>query len=249
MLRPKKVGTLPVGDGSDEVKQTNEITFAPKSLDTLPIENKDITSDALHTQTEFARYLVEQRKAHYYFSVKGNQPTLLDDITTYFSNDSRLADYEDKVSVGHGRIEIRRIWVTSELSKYVLFPHVAQVYRIEREITDKKSGKTSLATAYGVTSRTKKDADPKTILYKVRGHWSIEVSHYIIDWVFDEDRSTIRTGYGPENMTRLRRFAIGLIKSKVEKGISKKMRQLNKNTRAVLDYLKITKNTRRPCAA
>ncbi|WP_428352922.1 hypothetical protein [Methyloprofundus sp.] len=74
-------------------------------------------------------------------------------------------------------------------------------------------------------------------------------SHYIIDWVFDEDRSTIRTGYGPENMTRLRRFAIGLIKSKVEKGISKKMRQLNKNTRAVLDYLKITKNTRRPCAA
>ena len=31
---------------------------------------------------------------------------MLDDITTYFSNDSRLADYEDKVSVGHGRIEI-----------------------------------------------------------------------------------------------------------------------------------------------
>ena len=249
MLRPKKVGTLPVGDGSDEVKQTNEIKFAPKLLDTLPIENKDITSDALHTQTEFARYLVEQRKAHYYFSVKGNQPTLLDDITTYFLNDSSQAHYEDKVSVGHGRIEIRRIWVTSELNEYVLFPHVAQVYRIEREITDKKSGKTSLVTAYGVTSRIKEDADPKTILYKVRGHWSVEVSHYIIDWVFDEDRSTIRTGYGPENMTRLRRFAIGLIKSKVEKGISKKMRQLNKNTRAVLDYLKITKNTRKPCAA
>ncbi len=239
---------MPVGDGSDEVKQTNEIKFAPILLDTLPIENKDITSDALHTQTDFARYLVEQRKAHYYFSVKGNQPTLLDDITTYFSNDSSQAHYEDKVSVGHGRIEIRRIWVTSELNEYVLFPHVAQIYRIEREITDKKSGKTSLVTAYGVTSRIKEDADPKTILYKVRGHWSVEVSHYIIDWVFDEDRSTIRTGYGPENMTRLRRFAIGLIKSKVEKGVSKKMRQLNKNTRAVLDYFKITKNTRKPCA-
>jgi len=203
----------------------------------------------LHTQTEFARYLVEQRKAHYYFSVKGNQPTLLDDIITYFSNDSSQAHYEDKVSVGHGRIEIRRTWVTSELNEYVLFPHVGQIYRIEREITDKKSGKTSLVTAYGVTSRTKEDADPKTILYKVRGHWSVEVSHYIIDWVFDEDRSTIRTGYGPENMTRLRRFAIGLIKSKGEKGISKKMWQLNKNTRAVLDYLKIIKNTKKPCAA
>ena len=249
MLRPKKVGTLPVGDGSDEVKQTNEIKFAPELLDTLPIKNKDITSDALHTQTAFANYLVEQRKAHYYFSVKGNQPTLLDDITTHFSNDSSQADYEDKISVGHGRIEIRRIWVTSALNEYVKFPHVTQCYRIEREITDKKSGQTSLVTAYGVTSRTSKEAEPKTILHKVRGHWSVEVSHYIIDWVFDEDRSTIRTGYGPENMTRLRRFAIGLIKSKVEKGISKKMRQLNKDTRAVLDYLKITKNTRKVCAA
>lgn len=104
---------------------------------------------------------MDQRKAHYYFSVKGNQLTLLDDITTYFSNDSSQAHYEDKVSVGHGRIEIRRIWVTSELNEYVLFPHVAQIYRIEREITDKKSGKTSLVTAYGVTSRIKEDADPK----------------------------------------------------------------------------------------
>ena len=57
-----------------------------------------------------------------------------------------------------------------------------------------------------IASRTKKDANPKTILHKVRGHWSVEVSHYIIDWVFDEDRSTIRVGYGLENMTRLRRF-------------------------------------------
>ncbi len=240
---------MPVGNGSDEVKQSNEIKFAPLLLDPLPIRNKDITSDALHTQTAFAHYLVDQRKAHYYFSVKGNQPTLLNDIETYFSTVSHPADYEDQVSVEHGRIEIRRIWVSSALNDYVTFPHVAQVYRIEREITDKKTGITSLVTAFGVTSRSKKEASPKTILHKVRGHWSVEVSHYIIDWVFDEDRSTIRTGYGPENMTRMRRFVIGLIKSKAIKGISKKMRQLNKNTRAVLDYLKITNNAKKPCLA
>ena len=71
----------------------------------------------------------------------------------------------------------------------------------------------------------------------------------IIDWVFGEDRSTIRVGYGLKNMTRIRRFAIGLIKSKATTGISKKMRQLNKNTRAVLDYFKITKNAKNPCIA
>jgi hypothetical protein len=41
----------------------------------------------------------------------------------------------------------------------------------------------------------------------------VESCHYIIDWNYDEDRSQIRTGFGPENMTRLRRFAIGLLKS------------------------------------
>ncbi len=101
----------------------------------------------------------------------------------------------DQVNIEHGRIEIRRIWVSFALNDYATFPHVAQVYRIEREITDKKTEITSLVTAFGVTSPSRKEAGPKTILYKVRGHWSVEVSLYIIDWIFDEDRATIRTGY------------------------------------------------------
>jgi predicted transposase YbfD/YdcC len=48
-----------------------------------------------------------------------------------------------------------------------------------------------------------------------RGQWSIENScHYIVDWNYDEDRSRKSAGYGPENATRLRRFAAGIIKSK-----------------------------------
>lgn len=240
---------MPTGKGADEVKQTNEIKFAPILLDTIPIRNKDITSDALHTQIELADYLVKKRKAHYYFCVKKNQPTLYDDIDCHYSNKRGQADYEDEVSLSHGRIEIRRIWTTTTLNDYVKFPHVAQVYRIEREVTDKKTGETSTEIAYGITSRTTEEASPKTVLHRVRGHWSVEVCHYIIDWLYDEDRSTIRTGFGPENMTRLRRFAIGLIKSKPVKNISKKTRMLNRNTRAVLDYLKMTKNSQRLCRA
>lgn len=247
MLHPKKVGTLPVGNGSDRVKQTNEIKFAPKLLDEISIEDKDITSDALHTQRDFAQYLVEERKAHYFFCVKKNQPTLLEDIEYHFSNHVRPADFTDSILIAHGRIEIRRIWTTTELNNYLTFPHVAQVYKIEREITDKKSGKTSLEIAYGVTSRRASDVNPQKILHTVRKHWSIEVSHYIIDWIYDEDRSTIRTGHGPENITRLRRFAIGLVKSKGVKNISKQMRRLNKNTRSVLTYLKIVSNIQNPC--
>jgi hypothetical protein len=44
---------------------------------------------------------------------------------------------------------------------------------------------------------------------------SVQTScHYILDWNYDEDRCRIRTGRGPENITRLRRFAISLVKSK-----------------------------------
>ena len=47
-----------------------------------------------------------------------------------------------------------------------------------------------------------------------RGHWTIENRcRYPLDWNWDEDRCTIRTGHGPANITALRRFAIGTIKA------------------------------------
>ena len=77
-----------------------------------------------------------------------------------------------------------------------------------------------------------------------RQHWSIEKScHYIIDWNYDEDRSRIRKGHGPENMTRLRRFAVNVIKSKGVRSVAQKMRELTMNTRLVFDYLNMTRIT------
>ena len=63
----------------------------------------------------------------------------------------------------------------------------------------------------------------------------------ILDWSFDEDRSRIRTVHGPENMTRLRRFAIGLIKAR-GLAVAETMRNLARNPRRVLDFLKMTAN-------
>ncbi|MGD0663709.1 MAG: hypothetical protein ABSD38_37210, partial [Syntrophorhabdales bacterium] len=59
----------------------------------------------------------------------------------------------------------------------------------------------------------------------------------------DEDRSRIRTGNGPENVTRLRRFAIGVIKSKGVRSVAQKMRELTLNVRLVFDYLRMTENS------
>ncbi len=64
----------------------------------------------------------------------------------------------------------------------------------------------------------------------------------MLDWNYDEDRSRIRTGYGPENITRLRRFAIGVIKSRGTPSVAQKMRPLTRHVRLVFDYLRMTEN-------
>jgi predicted transposase YbfD/YdcC len=212
-------------------------------LDAIDIQGMDISADALLTQRQLAEYLVTERKAHYYFTVKGNQPGLLQDLELYF-NDRGKPHFVEHTTCDHGRIETRKIWITTELNSYLDFPHVGQAFVIERYCIEKKTGESSLDIAYGVTSRTSKQADPQRVLMVNRGHWTIENScHYIIDWNYDEDRSRIRKGYGPENITRLRRFAIGVIKSKGVRSVAQKMRQLSLNVRLVFDYLRMTKNS------
>jgi len=212
-------------------------------LDSINIQDKDITADALLTQREFAEYLVAERNAHYHFIVKGNQPTLLQDIKLHFSNREE-PDFVAQGSSEHGRIESRRIWTTTELNEYLDFPYVGQAFAIERESYNKRTGEYGQEIAYGITSRCPEQANAQRLLILNRGHWSIENGcHYILDWNFDEDRSRIRKGHGPANMTRFRRFAIGLLKSRGVRSVAQKMRELNRNTRMVLDHLRMTKNS------
>lgn len=61
-------------------EKTNEIPELPHLLAPLPIAGAVVTADAMHAQKETARYVVEQKKADYLFTVKENQPTLRQDI-------------------------------------------------------------------------------------------------------------------------------------------------------------------------
>lgn len=236
------MGSLPVAD-SEEVKRTNEIKMAIPLLEAIDIKGREITADALLTQRALARYLVKERQAHYHFTVKKNQPGLLEDITFFFQ-DRQEPDFVEYTPPDHGRIETRKIWTTTELNTYLNFPYVGQAFVIERESIQKKTGQYTCEIAYGLTSRTPELADPQRVLRSNRGHWCIENScHYILDWNYDEDRSRIRKGHGPENISRLRRFAIGVIKSKGARSVAQKMRELTRNARLVFDYLRMTNNS------
>lgn len=174
MLHPKKVGALPI-DGSDQVKQTNEIGMFTQVLDSINIEGKDITADALLTQRKLASYLMG-RGAHYHFSVKGNQPSLKADIALLFERRG-VPDCVDVTPPDHGRIETRRIWCSTALNSYLDFPHVGQVFMIERDVFHKKSKKITVEIALGITSRSPEQANARRLLTINRGHWAIENSY------------------------------------------------------------------------
>ena len=63
--------------------ESNEITAAMQLLKTLPLKGVVVTGDAIFTQTEICKVIVDGG-GDYFFTVKGNQPTLKSDIAEAF---------------------------------------------------------------------------------------------------------------------------------------------------------------------
>ena len=206
----------------------------------LDLAGKTVTTDAPLTQRTLAQCL-RQRAAHFVFTVKANQPTVLADLELFFQNRSD-PDFREPPQLHHGRLESRAIWTTTRLNSYLTFPHVEQAFLIEHTVIHKSTGKRTVEHAYAITSHSHNSATPQRILALNRGHWCVESVHHILDTAFDEDRCRIRTGHGPENTSRLRRFAIGIIRS-YSHSVAPALRKLQRNTRLVFDYLKLTRNT------
>jgi hypothetical protein len=67
--------------GQQEIPATtNEIPVIKELLAPLPLEGGIVTADAMHTQKATASFIVEDKKADYVFTVKDNQPSLLEAI-------------------------------------------------------------------------------------------------------------------------------------------------------------------------
>ncbi|MFC5201769.1 ISAs1 family transposase [Streptomyces kaempferi] len=183
--------------------KTNEITCFAALLEPYDLTGVTVTADALHTQREHARYLVEEKKAHYAFTVKRNQPNLYALLKALPWNEARARYYD--CSRGHGRLETRVVQALTVTGLGVDFPHAAQVAKIVRHRTDTETGKRTRETVYVVTDLTSRQASPERIAKIVRSQWVIENRlHFVRDTALREDASKIRTGHGPENMATLR---------------------------------------------
>jgi predicted transposase YbfD/YdcC len=112
---------------------------------------------------------------------------------------------------GHGRLERRTLQTTTALTAYLDWPDLAQVGRVEAEVT--REGKTTREVRYFITSVPRGLADARQLLQWVRGHWSIENrSHYVRDVTLGEDASRVRQGSGPQVLAAVRNAALGLLR-------------------------------------
>ena len=117
----------------------------------------------------------------------------------------------ETVDKQHGRIETRKIAVSTEVIPHLEWPGAAQVARIER--TRETAGKTSTEIAYIVTSLSAAEANPERLLELSRDHWAIENRlHYVRDVTFNEDRCRVRAG--ARALAAIRNLVLHLIRSR-----------------------------------
>jgi predicted transposase YbfD/YdcC len=203
--------------------KTNEIPIAQQLLKMLILQGRVFTMDALLTQRDIAKTIV-QGGGDYIMIAKENQSELVQDIQDVFAAPQLLADTmkaAETLDLGHGRMEKRSLTISTALRDYTDWPGLQQVFKLERTVTFKKTGRRRHQIVYGLTSLTAEQTSPERLLAFSRHHWHIEnKSHWVRDVTFDEDRSQVRCGHIPQVMAALRNTIIGLMRWSGETNIA-----------------------------
>jgi len=196
-------------------EKSNEIPAVPQLLELLELSGAVVTLDALHCQTATAQAIVD-RDATYILTVKGNQPTLYEELLNRFdawlADDFKVDGLKKHITVerSHGRNERREYYVKALapndalLDKWVSAKSIGMVYRQREE-----KGEVQHETTFFITNHAPK---VKTLARHLRDHWSIEnTQHWVLDVTFAEDASRIRKGSAPEISGAFRRMALTIL--------------------------------------
>jgi predicted transposase YbfD/YdcC len=189
-------------------KKTNEVPMAAVVLGQIDLDGKIVTADALHTVKATANY-IHEHGGEFVLPVKGNRRTLFDALDTLPWAQVPVA--HAATGKGHGRITTRTIQVLPA-PEDLPFPHVSQVFLIERYVTDLHGQPISAVAALGVASPEPGQASAADLAGYVREQWSIESLHWLRDTLYQEDKSQVRTRSGPRIMAALRSLAIGALR-------------------------------------
>lgn len=194
--------------------KSNEITALPELMDLLDLKGTIITADALNTQKEIAKKTIE-KGADYFLPVKGNHPTLLEEIKLTFKEAEEKdfkgfdADSYETMEKAHGRVENRKYYSIDadglpSKTEWTGMKSLGMVIR-ERTIQNKKTKEIQ----YYISSS---EIDAKCLSIATRGHWAVENNlHWTLDVIFREDKLRYRERIGAQNISIIRKVIVGAL--------------------------------------
>jgi predicted transposase YbfD/YdcC len=155
----------------------NEITASQAFADPLFLKGRILTADSMHTQKKWCAS-VQAYGGYYLAIVKENQPGVLEDLTDFFEDkdpETYEWDAHKRVQKGHGRLETREIWTSTQMNKRFEqeWAGIAQVFKIRR--LRKKREKEEEEIVYGLTNLPRKKATAERLLELNQKHWRIEI--------------------------------------------------------------------------
>src|SRR6266700_2084055 len=170
--------------------KTNEIPVFRDLLDKIPagdLKDAVISADQMHTQRKHAEK-IQAAGGFFIFTIGGNQEKLFDAADALpwraFAGEAWTVDR------GHGRIDVRTIKTLPPTGQILgKWPEVRQVFLVERYSYGTGGELLGAVAVLGITSLPPDQAGAADLLAYLRGHWAIEVHHYVRDVVFGEDGS------------------------------------------------------------
>ena len=220
--------------------KSNEITAIPKLPGLVDVRGATVTIDAMGCQREVAAAVVA-KGGDYVLALKGNQSAPHDRVRVL--PDASIAEgfaggmshgYAESTDGGHGRVEVRRTWVTDEVrwlgpELLALWPGLAGgsvgvVESVRQDLGD-LSGKVTTERRCFVSSLAGVDAG--RFAAAVRGRWSVENGlRWSLDVSFAEDQCRARVGHAAESFSRLRRIGLNLLRRESTSKVGIKAKRL-----------------------
>ena len=196
--------------------KANEIVAIPQLLDEISIKDTIVTIDAMGTQTEIAKKIID-KKGDYVLALKGNQGNLHKDVVDYFGDPEfkkKIKDegnYHKTVEKAHGQIETREYYQTEDiewLPDKKKWKNLKSIGMVETT-TEKTDGTKTKETRYFICSLA-----VMILLFAkaVRGHWAIESMHWHLDVTFKEDSCKTLETTAAQNLNILRKIALSILK-------------------------------------
>jgi len=208
--------------------KSNEITAIPELLELLQLKGSIVTIDAMGCQEKIASKIID-KGADYVLAVKDNQAQLSSEIQDFFATCRQFNfagvdhDYHEETNKGHGRIEVRRTWISSaieSLSNAAKWKNLKSLGMVESE--RHVGEKVTREVRYFITSAA---PDAALLANAVRKHWHIENQlHWVLDISFREDESRLRRDNAAANFVVFRHIALNVLRQEKsdKKGIKAK---------------------------